>query len=171
MNALALILQPFDDALAATFADGFVEDLDRLGPGSFTSDDGWFYREYNAAGYLVARVGHGSAGTADKRGGEYLRIEYGAEQSEEWGGFVDMGRILPDRNDATAATDGPGDYLGYSAALYGCQDAIHVRLTYRIVAPQSLPGRAHASKHHVASLSRHHSLLSTVSIISYVCKK
>ena len=170
-DAPALVLQRFDASLAATLAAA-GGDADGPGPG----DDGWFRRAYNGAGHLRFEAapadadadedededesgGDGGDGPGGGRGGRgRLRIRYGAAQSEEWGGFVDVGRILVERNavasaeDAAAAED---DDLGYASHLCDCRDAAAVRLTYRVVTPQTLPGRVHARESERSSRGAH----------------
>ena len=144
--AVQLVLQDWGRAGEVPPASAFAV----VGTGSFRADDGWFYRTYNGAGHLKWTPGNlldddaSGTGSSDPSTREYLRIEYGAEQSESWGGFVDFGRTLVDRNgDEEGLYDSTGGALGYASRLFNCADATHIRLGYRVVTPQSLVGRAH----------------------------
>jgi len=142
-NTASLILQNFG-SITSTLPHH--SDFSITEYGTFTSSDGWFYRNYNDRGYIRWES---TANNTTNRGVEeeehYLRIQYEAEQSEDWGGFVDFGHILLDRNNIDTAdnNDHSDDLLGYSSPLYDCTGATHIKLGYRIETPQSLSARAH----------------------------
>jgi len=85
-------------------------------------DDDWHETVYNGNGALEISL------TNDALFGEYaLQVEYSVEQTETWGGFVAFSFIL----NAT------------SESSHNCVGANYLSLWYKIVDPQSLPGRVH----------------------------
>ena len=86
-----------------------------------TTEDWYFARRYNGGGSLNLRI------DKDRYSGSgALRVDYEVVQTEGWGGFLDFGTILD-----------TGSYFS------SCAGASHMSLRYKILEPQSLPGRAH----------------------------